>query len=261
MTFACCSSPTVCSRIANSSPPRRASVSPSRRHDSRRRDTAISISSPTRWPRLSFTTLKRSRSRYRIANRPPPRCGCLNSSRRRPSTSTKSARLRRPVNGSRKPALRSCCCASAWSVMSVSDPAMRTGVRPAPRACNTAAQERPVGPVFLPDAVLVLKMRRRARQVRFQRFLQRRRILWMHAVEPFLGTSDARFAGKADDFAPPRREVELLRAKIPLPPSVVRALGRQREALFAALQCWSALRSFGDVVPEQRQAVRRPEAS
>ena len=63
IAFACCGSLIAFSRIANSSPPRRASASPCRRHDSSRRDTAVSSSSPTMWPRLSLTTLKRSRSR------------------------------------------------------------------------------------------------------------------------------------------------------------------------------------------------------
>ena len=55
------------SRIPNSSPPNRATVSLGRSAWRRRGAAAASSSSPTWWPRLSLTSLKRSRSRNRIA--------------------------------------------------------------------------------------------------------------------------------------------------------------------------------------------------
>ncbi len=55
-------------RMANSSPPSRATVSPGRRKERKRRAMEISSRSPTAWPRLSLTFLKRSRSRNSTAN-------------------------------------------------------------------------------------------------------------------------------------------------------------------------------------------------
>ena len=55
------------SRIANSSPPTRAMVSEGRSAAASEPAIWISRSSPTRWPRLSLTILKRSRSRKRTA--------------------------------------------------------------------------------------------------------------------------------------------------------------------------------------------------
>src|SRR5262252_9399845 len=56
------------SRTVNSSPPRRASVSPGRRQRSSRRAIPTSSSSPAWCPRLSLIDLNRSRSRYSTAN-------------------------------------------------------------------------------------------------------------------------------------------------------------------------------------------------
>ena len=64
------SSPSVPgSRTANSSPPRRASVSASRRQPASRSATWRSRRSPLWWPRVSLTSLKRSRSSSRTAVR------------------------------------------------------------------------------------------------------------------------------------------------------------------------------------------------
>ena len=51
----------------NSSPPKRATMSPGRRHDCSRSATVTSRRSPTSWPRLSFTSLNRSTSRNSTA--------------------------------------------------------------------------------------------------------------------------------------------------------------------------------------------------
>ena len=52
------------SRIANSSPDSRATMSGPRTQSSSRRETSRSTASPARWPRLSLNSLKRSTSRY-----------------------------------------------------------------------------------------------------------------------------------------------------------------------------------------------------
>ena len=59
--------PASSSSTANSSPPRRATESPSRTQPSRRSATVFSSSSPAAWPKRSFTDLKPSRSRNSTA--------------------------------------------------------------------------------------------------------------------------------------------------------------------------------------------------
>ena len=54
--------------MANSSPPRRATMSLGRTCCTMRRETATRNSSPTLWPRLSLMSLKRSKSRNITAN-------------------------------------------------------------------------------------------------------------------------------------------------------------------------------------------------
>ena len=85
------------SRITNSSPPKRAIVSPGRTAPVRRSAAATSSSSPARWPSESLMTLKSSMSANRTARR-------VLVSRRRSSASasvrSKSARLGSPVSGS-----------------------------------------------------------------------------------------------------------------------------------------------------------------
>ena len=93
----------------------------------------------------------------------------LNSSSRRPSPSTNTARLQSPVSGSRKPTLRSRSCAIACSVVSVSDPAMRVGRAPRASHRDAAAQEQPVGAVLVADPVLVLKDVGLAGEMRLER--------------------------------------------------------------------------------------------
>ena len=60
-------------RMANSSPPSRAKVSPLRKQLARRREAWMRNSSPTPWPLLSLMSLKRSKSRKSTAKaRPGP---------------------------------------------------------------------------------------------------------------------------------------------------------------------------------------------
>ncbi len=67
---ACPSSVMSSSSTPNSSPPRRAAVSPSRRHVMTRSATSTSRRSPASCPRRSLTSLKPSRSQYRTATMP-----------------------------------------------------------------------------------------------------------------------------------------------------------------------------------------------
>ncbi len=94
------------SRIANSSPPKRAVVSSGRMTARSRSATATSSWSPASWPRLSFTVLKSSRSEKSTETAPWLRAcrasACATRSRKR-------ARLARPVSESWK----AWCC--SWS--------------------------------------------------------------------------------------------------------------------------------------------------
>ena len=81
----------------NSSPPVRASRSPCRLSFSSRRAMDTSSSSPTGWPRLSFTSLKSSRSRQRRpTERPDRRARSIAAF----TLSESCARLGSPVSGS-----------------------------------------------------------------------------------------------------------------------------------------------------------------
>ena len=86
-------------RIANSSPPTRASTSPSRIRDWIRRATASSTASPTAVPWASLTAPKSSRSRYSTADVRVPRRPLVHSARCR--LAWKVRRLAVPVRASR----------------------------------------------------------------------------------------------------------------------------------------------------------------
>ena len=81
----------------NSSPPNRDSVSPGRTARRSRSATTRSSSSPTWWPRLSLTTLKRSRSPKSTATRPRVRSAWSSAWSR---WSSSRRRLASPVSGS-----------------------------------------------------------------------------------------------------------------------------------------------------------------
>ncbi|MNM77945.1 hypothetical protein D3C81_898210 [compost metagenome] len=85
------------SRMMNSSPPRRATVSTSRTCSFRRWAMPLSSRSPTGWPRLSLMCLKRSRSRNSTAPLRLDTCEQVSAACRRFSN---RARLGRPVSGS-----------------------------------------------------------------------------------------------------------------------------------------------------------------
>jgi len=67
-------------------------------------------------------------------------------------------------------------------------------------------------------------------------FLQRRSVGLMHATRPLVRSADARRSRQTDHRQPPARQVELLRAKVPFPQSVVRAFGRESEPFFVSLE-------------------------
>ncbi len=83
--------------MPNSSPPKRATMSPGRRWARRRGATACSSSSPAWWPMLSLITLKWSRSRKRTPTGEPEAMLRRSASR---SESMKLSRLGRPVRES-----------------------------------------------------------------------------------------------------------------------------------------------------------------
>ncbi len=93
----------------NSSPPRRASRSVSRSAPDSAAVTRFSSSSPIRWPSVSFTFLKRSRSMNSTPTRRPLRFAFAIACVRR---SCSSSRLGRPVSASR--VARYCSRSSAW---------------------------------------------------------------------------------------------------------------------------------------------------
>ena len=84
-------------RMANSSPPSRATVSALRAQARNRSATAMSSRSPSPWPRLSFTVLKSSRSRKRTVTGVPRRWASASAWLTR---SRNRARLASPVSGS-----------------------------------------------------------------------------------------------------------------------------------------------------------------
>src|SRR5438105_2286001 len=78
---------------ANSSPPRRATVSVGRTTAERRRASSFSIRSPQWWPSVSLTSLKRSRSMSRTAT---PRRGPVSVADRRPVVGVEDTAARIP---------------------------------------------------------------------------------------------------------------------------------------------------------------------
>ena len=96
---------TSSSKMVNSSPLRRATVSAGRKQDCRRRATSTSSSSPRTWPRLSLITLKRSTSR--TSTEKLVWCRRFSSARRCSRRSRKSARFGKPVRTSWKASCRS----------------------------------------------------------------------------------------------------------------------------------------------------------
>ena len=101
----------------NSSPPKRATVSPGRSTSTSRAASRQSSSSPAPWPSESLTSLKRSRSMNSTATEVLRREAWFSASDRR---SISSVRLGRPVSGSCKPWRRICSSARRRSIASAS---------------------------------------------------------------------------------------------------------------------------------------------
>ena len=103
------------SRIANSSPPRRATVSDGRVDLTRRCAAACSRRSPASWPSESLTFLKLSRSRNMTATRCCERCASASAC----STRFRNRlRLASSVSGSWNASLRSCSSSALRSLTS-----------------------------------------------------------------------------------------------------------------------------------------------
>ncbi len=143
----------VGSRTANSSPPSRAASAP--RGRARRSRSAIwrRSRSPARWPRVSLTERKRSRSmRTRAARVPWPSA----SSRAVQARSRSHWRLGRPVSGS-----RSCSSARARAIQRVESRAMRGTAKSGRRTGRLAATAQMSG-VMPRRATATRPCRRRA---------------------------------------------------------------------------------------------------
>ena len=103
--------------------------------------------------------------------------------------------------------------------------------------------------------MLVLKVRRLAREMRLERLLQSVDVVRMDPVDPFLRPTYA-CESRADQSSPSiALRSTTAGSKIPLPQPVIRTFRRKREPLFASLECVFGARPIGDVLPEQRDAT------
>ena len=115
VSAASCALTTSSSRMANSSPPKRAAVSVARMLVARRSATSRRTSSPAAWPRLSLIVLKSSRSRKMTAM---PCCSRRLRATAWRTRSTNRARLARLVTGSWKAWWASCSSKALRSLTS-----------------------------------------------------------------------------------------------------------------------------------------------
>src|SRR5262249_15265040 len=100
---------------------------------------------------------------------------------------------------------------------------------------HAAAQNPSIGPGLVTDAMLVLERTGLAGKMRVERVPEGGDIVGVAPLEPFLRVADAARRRQPEHRLPAPGDVERLRAQIDLPQAVVRALGREREALFAPL--------------------------
>src|SRR4029453_15683713 len=91
--------------------------------------------------------------------------------------------------------------------------------------------------------------------MKLEGFLQRRSVFLVHATRPLVRAADARRAGQPHHRQPASREIELLRAKVPFPQSIVRAFCSESEAFFVSLEYALGLRTHGDVLPQHGDAA------
>jgi hypothetical protein len=127
-------------RIANSSPPRRARVSSARTADCSSRPTSRMSWSPAAWPRLSLTALKPSRSRKTTATSPPLRAVRRSASS---SRSVNSARLASPVRTSEKASVAR--SASVRRTRRAANAAATAAAAPLSTRCSSTCSESPTG--------------------------------------------------------------------------------------------------------------------
>jgi hypothetical protein len=164
-------------RMVNSSPPRRATVSPGRTQVSSRRAIAVSRRSPFRW-------------------------------------------LLEPL--------------------AVGDVGLRAGdadrLAGAGADADAAAEHPAVAAVLVQHPVLVLEMGGLAQDVGRQVGLQLLDVVGMDPLHPVLGRLADLVALVAEHGLPPRREVDLAAAQVPVPEAVLGALDGERVALLAGLE-------------------------
>ena len=156
-------------RRTNSSPPKRASVSPMRNVLFSRSAIARSIWSPAAWPRLSLMSLKRS-----MSTNSNPRVESERSSRPRACTSRSSRRVRfgRSVSGSCSAWWASAISAVFCFVMSCAVPRIRTTSPPGPISglpCERSQRSVPATGMMRWSTSKALRAPMRGRQQRLER--------------------------------------------------------------------------------------------
>ena len=236
MALAWFSSPSSFRRMANSSPPSRARASPCRRHDSRRRDTAVEQLvadqvAETVVDDLEAVEIEIQRGESAAG---APRLELVEAA---PEPLHEDRAVAQPGQrveeaGAAEPLLRD---RLVGRVGQRSGDAGRAAAGASHR--DTAAQEPPVGAVLVADPVLVLKVIRLCRQrCASSACLERRDVVGMDAVRAIPRDGRCRRARQADHRPPSARDVELSGCEDPLPQAVVGAFRRQREPLFASLE-------------------------
>ena len=241
--------------MANSSPPSRASTSPWRRHPSRRRETATSSSSPTRWPRLSLTNLEPVE--VEVEHGEAIAVAALLEVVQPPA---QAFHEQRTVPQARQGVQEPCPPQPLLREHAFGRVGQRPGDSQRPLPCpahrDTAAHEAAVTAVFVPQAVLVLEELGRPRKVRVERLLERLGVLRVEAANPLFRTADPSRCGQPEHGPPAGRDVELLRAKVPLPEPVGSAFSREGQAFLAPLQPLLDPRPLSDVAPQERDPAR-----
>ena len=116
---------------------------------------------------------------------------------------------------------------------------------------DAAAEHVPIGPVFMPESMLVDEFAAVAGHIGIDGLPEHIAILRVHAVEPLVRRTGGAGGRQADDVPPLRREANHLALKIPLPQAVADARLQKRETCFTSLKSAVGSRAVGDVVPDE----------
>ena len=210
---------------ANSSPPRRASASPGRSCVCSRAAMATRNWSPTRWPRLSLTSLKPSRSMKSTAYFGVDRARAL---RNRP---LQQLAEQTPVGQPGQMVVARGGGQRVLHTAPLGDVGLRSGHPNGLAgvvAHRDAAAQHPANlAVGVVRAVLVLEVRGLAAKVRVERGLQPRPVVGVDQRHPLLDRVDRGLWREPEHQLPPLGAVERPLGHVPVPESVVRAGGGQ----------------------------------